>query len=157
MFLTASEIRYFQNFGNAAIEASALSVAATISYSLIAWRVSRPYLQRAWVALVWACAFTVALGMVARDAWEKYRPQVMEKIDAIVESGYAVNSPVDKLLESPDRPMPSALPVAAKAIKPNVIAVKRGIRELRLEAKAKGIKGFARMTLAQLAEQGITP
>lgn len=163
MFLTNSEIRYFQVFGSAVVEATAMSLTASMSYSLLAYHASKPYIKRTCLFIVWIAAFTVAMGMVARDAWESVRPQVMARIDQIVDSGYSKPDPDPEPITEPEpvtEPEPEiVLPIAAKTMKSAIAVVpltpKRGIRELRLEAKARGIKGASRMNLQQLAEHGI--
>lgn len=175
MFLTASETRAIQATFTAMGSAiritgiASLEIAAfTLVTAVDAYRTARPYLRQAWIFCLWATAFTVALGMATRDLWEATRPLAMQKIDAIVESGYPAkcsesdtelqpDQDVDnEPLESPDQLTPQLLAVTAKTIAQPTLTIKLGIRELRKLATKSGVKGASRMTLAQLAEHGFT-
>ena len=180
MFITANEAKMFQLTALASVEALCLSLNATMSYSLIAYRWARPKVEKAAHYTMVAGLWTIALGMVCRDWYEILKPKFMAWVDGVVESGYGrcqggvCPAVLPELPEDeefyPESERPDGThavfvadvyaPVAAKAMPETRLSIldvekpvsKMNIRELRAYAVRQGIKGAGNMTKARILE-----
>lgn len=89
MFITANESKMFRLTTLASVEALCLSLNATASYSLVAYRWARPRAEKMAYYAVVSGLWTIAFGMACRDWYEILKPRFMAWVDGVVQSGYA--------------------------------------------------------------------
>jgi len=78
--LTASEVRYFQSFATAVVDASVISVNKMIRI----YNYLRPYGEQVKIIAMHVAAFTIAF---CHLSYRWLQPRIMQMIDTIVESG----------------------------------------------------------------------